>query len=188
VNRVTQGNYPPATALEPFLFAASEINIEYDDTVGFFKDLGFYSPSDIRLPTTAQSALETFNLADMRLSPLQMALGAATLNNNGELIKPEYIIEIKNPEGEWEKNISVGGRKTIFSGIIARTVIDSMIDENLPIWHLTSVATTDDGSQVTWFVGGTTTAAEGNYVAVVVIEEKNKQLANMVGKSLLMNK
>jgi cell division protein FtsI/penicillin-binding protein 2 len=188
VNRVTQGSYPPGTALEPFLFAASEMNIEFDDYVGFFADLGFYSSPDIRLPTMTHAAPETFKLAEMLVSPLQMAIGAATLNNNGEMIKPEYLIETKNPEGEWEGYISVRESKSIFNGIIAHTVVESMIDENLPVWHLTSIATTDDGSQVTWFVGGTTPEVENNYVVVVVIEEQNKQLAGTIGKSLLTNK
>jgi cell division protein FtsW (lipid II flippase) len=185
VNRVTQGSYPPGNILDPFIFAANETYNNLDELFNFFINLGFYSAPNIRLPTTTQPLPETFNLADMRLNPLQLASGLTALNNQGELVKPEYILEIKNPDGVWEKYSPEVKKESVFSGIIAHQIIESMTNDDLPLWHLTSIATTDTGTQITWFIGGTTAEAENNYIVVVVLEEKNELLANMIGESLL---
>jgi cell division protein FtsW (lipid II flippase) len=184
VNRVTQGAYPPGNILNPFLIAVTEMDENLNNSLDLFIKLGFYSAPEIRLPTTTQPLPDTFNLADMQLSPLQIATGLTALNHQGEVVKPQFILEIKNPDGVWEKYLPVRETKSVFNGIIAQQIIDSITDDNLPYWHLTSI-TSNDGTQITWFVGGTTPEAENNYVVVVVLEEKNEMLANMIGKSLL---
>jgi len=185
VNRVTQGAYPPGNILDPFLLAANEMDENFNNALDLFIKLGLYSAPDIRLPTTTQPLPDKFNLSDMRLSPLQMASSLTAINHQGEMVKPEYILEIKNPEGVWKKYSTGSKRKSVFNGIIAQQIIESMTDEDLPVWHLTSVATTNDGTQITWFIGGTTAEAENNYVVVVVLEDKNELLANTIGNSLL---
>jgi hypothetical protein len=131
---------------------------------------------------------ETFNLDDMRLTPLQLATGLTAINNQGEMVKPEYILEIKNPDGLWEKYPPEGKKEIVFNDIVAHKIIESLSDQNFPLWRLTSIETTVDGTQITWFIGGTTSEAEYNYVAVVVLEEENELLANKIGKALLSQK
>jgi cell division protein FtsI/penicillin-binding protein 2 len=186
VNRVTQGLYPPGSILDLFKFAASEIDKNQDDLYNLFIELGFYSSPDIRLPTSTQTLPEVFDTDDIRLSPLQMAISLTAFNNQGEIITPQYILDIRNPNGEWEKYKSKSERKSVISGDVVFQIIESLANEDLPMWHLTSVVTADNGTQITWFIGGTTVEAENNFIAVVVLEENDEQLANMIGESLLM--
>jgi cell division protein FtsW (lipid II flippase) len=185
VNRVTQGSYPPESALEPFLFAASELALTSDALLELLFNFGFFSPPDIPLPTTTQPIPETLVIGDMRVSPLQLALGATAINNFGDIPTPHYVIEMKNPAGGWEATSPKNESNPVVSGVVANTMIESFRDDDLPLWKITTIATTDDGEQITWFVGGTTPEAKRNYVVVVVLEEKNLEKAEMIGETLL---
>jgi penicillin-binding protein A len=53
-------------------------------------------PQDMDVPSTAQSAI---GQRDVRATPMQMALIAATLVNDGEIIRPRLVEAVRDPSG-----------------------------------------------------------------------------------------
>ncbi len=186
VNRVTQGSYPLGATLEPFLLATEDMNLTNKELFKLFSDLGFFSSPDIRLPTITQAPPETASLTDLRVSPLQLALGAAAFNNQGNVPTPLYLIEIKNPDGDWEAVSLINQSTPVFSEEIVDRIIESLKVEDLPLWEVTATATTDDGEQISWFVGGTIPENKGNYIVVVVLEKNDLQMAEKIGETILI--
>ena len=187
VNRITLGSYSPGPIIEPFLFSSSEYNLVSDEFLELFVNLGFFSPPDIRLPTNSQGLPEKLDLNALRISPLQLTLGTAALNNNGIIPAPHYLIEVNTPDGEWETISPIGKNVLVFSEEVANNIIEPLMDEYLPIWKTIAIATTEDGDQITWFMGGIKSESKGNYVVVVVLEKNDWEIAEKIGEKLLIH-
>ncbi len=54
-------------------------------------------PDDLDVPATAQSAI---GQRDVRATPLQMALVAASVANDGELMRPHVVGSVRDPDGQ----------------------------------------------------------------------------------------
>ncbi|OGF44363.1 MAG: hypothetical protein A2231_13055 [Candidatus Firestonebacteria bacterium RIFOXYA2_FULL_40_8] len=93
-------------------FAAIGNHIGNDKLVDFASRFGFNSPIDMQLPlatsTIGVEAENKFEVAEKanglgknyKITPLQAAMLAATISNNGVCMKPYLIKEIKNIKGE----------------------------------------------------------------------------------------
>ncbi|GAB4578355.1 MAG: hypothetical protein Fur0022_10900 [Anaerolineales bacterium] len=158
-----------------------------------FQNLGLYSPPEIRLLTTSNSAptkIENPALAalgqEMRLSPLQVALAMAPLSNNGIRPAPRLALAYQVPNTAWTLLPPLGGQTTVFPETAAQQTAFSLAISG-PLWEsLALVQETDTDTAFTWFVGGTLPDWVGTpVVAVVVLENGDVALAQQIGEGVL---
>jgi hypothetical protein len=171
----------------------------------FYPALGFYSTPKLELPTLAQSAPQTISEAGLaalgvfgadldtepvlRISPLQMALAAATLSNQGTRPAPRLALAVHTPQDGWLILPLQGEYQTVFSATAACTTAEQLAVQGKPFWmSITSVPTgTDPQAPVyTWFSGGTTSSWLGSPLALAfILEEDNSILAYEIGMRLM---
>lgn len=171
----------------------------------FYSNLGFFTPPRLELPTLSQSAPQEIAEAGLsalgifsanldtepilRLSPLQMALAAAALNNQGIMPAPRLVLTVKAPKAGWVILPAQGEQATIFSPSAVSASVDLLTLLGKPLWM--SIARIPKGGSLqapvyTWFIGGTTSTWPGTpLVLAFVLEEDNPALAYEIGIRLL---
>jgi cell division protein FtsW (lipid II flippase) len=182
LNRAAQGTYPPGDALAPFLWAAALDGMAGQTALeGLYSALGFYTEPDLYLPVAGASTPGE----ELRLSPLQMALAAAVLSNQGERPEPHLAIAVKTPAEGWVfLNGSEDARLVFFpedAGAAAREYALA----GYPYWQWTALA--GEGETIfTWSIGGTMPDWQGVPVVVVaLLEEELPSLADYIVRELL---
>lgn len=161
-----------------------------DDLTSLIADLGFLETPDLG------SVTGTVNLAafsenwqdvlagrvDFRISPLQMALAAASLTAGGQRPSPQLSLAVNNAQTGWTMLSPSGKATRVFSPAAAETAVNLLGQPELLIWA--STAQTPDGT--TWFIGGTLPAWSGSPLALVVfLEQEDAYLALEVGQAVL---
>ena len=180
LNRATQGHYPPESALTPFaqaLFGEST-SVGNDERDQLYKALGFYSEPQIRLQVAAAGN----SVEGLRVSPLQMALAAAAISNNGIRPPARIALAANTLQQGWVILPALGDSAEALPGPFARETAKSLAGEN-PYWSFTS---TDKEAPITWYLAGTPPDWSGTPLAlVVVVEEDNPAVANIIGQQEL---
>jgi hypothetical protein len=134
--------------------------------------------------------------AMLRVSPLQMALAAASLSNEGELLNPRLAMAVENPQGGWvmlpvSGQTQPAGKTQVISNLAA-----AIADKDLLAWQVVSdtkkpaalQGTTGKASGYTWYLGGTLPEWKGATIAVaLLLEEDNPQEALSIGHSMLQD-
>ena len=240
-NRATLGQYPPGTALGPFLLTAveeSNIQIEppehyattldgerwdcpislpknasfYDavaagcpgasltlgtaldlnDLKKLYQQLGFDQTLDIPLPSADASsilALEdqahiTLGQDAILVTPLQMALAAASLSAEGVRPSPAFAAAVNTPLEGWVI-LPFGEKTTIFQRAAVTRAADKLPMTGLPAWETVASARRDEDS-ITWYLAGTTPGWRGVPLAIaLVLEEDNPQAAIEIGTAVI---
>jgi membrane peptidoglycan carboxypeptidase len=171
-------------------------NTDITDLLNEFSRLGLYQAPAIILPTALPSkspaqidnrSLYILGQADLTVSPLQMALAAATLSNNGLLPIPRLVTGIKSPQGGW--TIPTGNQShnvQVFSADQVVKTTNLLAVSGEPFWAITGTAQGGSGKRFTWFTGGTLPGWQGVPLTIVVLlEEDNPVLAENIGMSVL---
>lgn len=161
-----------------------------------FSDLGFYDAPAIRLESNPQAAPATIatpgaaaaGQGDLRVSPLQLAIAASTISNNGVMPAPRLLLQVEDPQGGWDDYPPLGEEHLVFTSSFAVKAAKVMAHSYLPIWEISSLAFNSDNQPLTWFVGGTKPGAEQPLTIVVLLESKNLTLARTIGRNLLFQK
>lgn len=243
VNRATQGQYPPGTALAPFLYAkiksqtglpvfpsqlslvlegqtltcalppASPLTWETAIEAGcpapiqelsrlistnqmreLFRSLGFYANPDPRLPVSAAAldeAIPNSRLAALgrpgaapSVSPLQMALAAAALTNDGIRPSPRLAISVATPH---QGRVVLPAEPSV-QALVYRNLeesVSNLASTDLPTWQSLGVSNAVD-QQVSWYVGGTLPQWQGPPLAIaLVLEDYDPWLARSIGQAVL---
>ena len=183
LNRATLGQYPTGPIMQPFTQALFGNNSVSDkDLLQMYKTFGFYQAPQIQLPVASASSAD---LTTMRISPLQMALAAASLSNHGMIPAPRIAMAVNTPGQGW---ISLPAMGMPFEALQSKTADEATtpyLVENQTYWQQVSLAQ-EGQSSFTWFIGGTPPNWKGTpLVFVVVLEESNEQLAQRIGQELL---
>jgi len=137
-------------------------------------------PDPAVIVTKPKSALE------IQATPLQMALIAASITNDGLLPSPRlrntYLSEDSNWTAFREGVLPV---QVIESGAMAR-LRTSLLGNDPAFWFQSGHALTRDGKILTWYIGGTTEKWVATPLAIAVAIESNApDLAQTIGSSLL---
>jgi penicillin-binding protein A len=125
------------------------------------------------MPTTSLSttqALQAFAVGQstLTLSPLQVALVAATIGNRGVRPVPHVISDVQSIGGVWTPyTTTVAGGQRLIAPDTARSILRAMRVEDDIAGHGGAAFSGD--TQLSWFIG-LTPAAEPRYVIVVLIE------------------
>lgn len=172
LNRAVQGLYLLGE-LEPLLFPQGL------DTPGITE------APQLRLPPIDSPDLQAGNLT---LSPLQVALAAAALSEEGQ--RPSaYLVEAVNlQQTGWSRLPPLDEQVQVFTPEAATEAANSLALPGLPLWGKTTIAAGPGDRSATWFVGGTLPGMEGRSLALaVLIEIEDPQLAQSIGQELLLN-
>lgn len=162
--------------------------------VKFYTDLGLYTPPEIHLPvarSTPPKAIDDIPLfavgqAELRVSPLQMALAVATLSNDGLRPAPRLETAVNVPQVGWTILPYLGESKQVFPEERVETTLESLAVEGLPAWQSLAIASNGPQHMLTWYLGGTLPGWNGNRFAVVILlEENDPELARQIGQALL---
>jgi hypothetical protein len=173
--------------LDPLL-AANFGEVPKSDTVQmreFYDQLGLYTAPDLRLQVTTPS--EFGEIENLRVSPLQLVLAFATLNNNGIRPAPRVALAVNTPAQGWVILPANIDPLKVLEETKAQQTADSLRVPDKPFWQFGSISSEKEKS-FTWFVAGTLPNWQGTPLTLVVLlEENNAPLANSIGEALLID-
>jgi hypothetical protein len=179
------------------------------ELINLLDKLGFYTPP--AFPVETLSSSKPGNLTDaftyltgvgvpadpsasLRVSPLQMALAAASLSNAGERPAPRLVMGVDTPLSGWVSLPADSQPVQALSAVNVKQAIQSSLSEQFPIWQLISSAKGETSviepsnqlsSGYSWYLGGTSPDWNGVPLALaVVLEEDSPQLAEEIGRSI----
>ena len=137
-------------------------------------------PDAVVIQTRPMSTLE------IQATPLQMALVAASITNDGLLPSPRLRNTYLAENGTWTPfREGVLPVRVIESGAVSR-LRTSLIGNDPAFWFQNGHALTRDGKILTWYIGGTTEDWVATPLAIAVAIESNApDLAQTIGSSLL---
>jgi peptidoglycan glycosyltransferase len=127
---------------------------------------------------------ESIGQGELIVSPLHMALVAATLANDGVMPVPHLVSRIQDQDGIWNEYDLSSESKRIIPSQISRDVLDEWnVHQDILVRQSTAIAgSSQDPHQ--WFSGVTTNAAR--FVVTVLLEDAvDTDAASSIGMSLL---
>ena len=120
------------------------------------------------------------------VSPLQMALAAAVLSNQGIRPAPLLVMAVDTPQSGWVMLPIPGEPAEVFSAQTARAAAGQLADSALPIWQTTACIRYTASEGVCWYLGGTLeTWAGAPFALAVLLENPNPELVTAIGRRLL---
>lgn len=158
-----------------------------------FTILGFFTSPRLHL-TVAEAAppdlsdLSAFNRgeAGLTLSPLQLAMAASAITNQGVLPGPRIVNAYLNPDQGWTSLPKLQPNSYALPPQSAQLVNALLRVPNYPYWQVISTVTTENQQPITWYLAGTSTDWQGQpFTAVVVLELDSPLLAEMIGRTLI---
>ncbi|HOD04208.1 MAG TPA: FtsW/RodA/SpoVE family cell cycle protein [Anaerolineaceae bacterium] len=137
-------------------------------------------------PEANASAAEIITAQDgMKVTPLQMALAAAALTNDGKRPGPRLAMSVLTPHQGWVALPVVAAEQALPTSGASAAVTKLKISE-MPAWETVAVVK-GTSQEVTWYLAGTTPTWQGVPLTVVVLlEENNAARAVEIGQSLLL--
>jgi cell division protein FtsW (lipid II flippase) len=168
---------------------ASQFNAtQYNDLL---TQLGFYQapqlPLQVAQPDQQQSFTspveEVFGATQIKVTPLQMALAAATLSNGGKLLSPQLALAVQTSSQGWVFFPTQQSTKTNIPHL--SDAANMLASSDFPGWESLGISSNEQGN-LTWYLGGTLPNWNGTPLAVaLVLEENNPYLARTIGQSVL---
>jgi cell division protein FtsW (lipid II flippase) len=243
LNRATQGQYPPGSALGPFLlsYALSQsqgnlpaVPVQTDLTIDgirwtcalppdnpaewaelvangcpaglaalsepfsaveldeLFNSLGFYQAPNLPLPVAASSTLRVQQVTlsaigqeNLTVTPLQMALAAAALTNDGIRPTPNLASTVQTPHQGWVVLTSSETEATLLANRTTGTM-NMLSMQNGHFWQVTGAAQANNESALAWYLAGTLPDWQGTPLALaLVLEGETPQSAQEIGRALI---
>lgn len=183
LNRATQGLYPPGDVIEPLVVA--KFGDEDPDTsalLTYYETLGLFHAPLIRIPVSLHA--ETENIDDFRFSPLQVALAAAALSNQGSIPAPRIATAVNTLEQGWVVLPALDQPREALQPQAADEAALSFIQNGEAYWSHIGFGRINKTS-ITWLIAGTPPKWQGTpLVLVVALEENNPVLAKRIGDKL----
>jgi hypothetical protein len=186
LNRAVQALYPIGTAGAPFALAIGEPDQPQEaELVDLYRKLGFYTTPDLRMP--AAEAHAGGSLADLRVSPLQMADAAAALSSEGVRPVARLALAVNTPQQGWVVLPALGQTGSALSPAAADQAAAQLTGADGKYWQWTGLAQAGEESN-TWFIGGTPPNWTATPLAVAVLIEGNYPMsAERIGRQLLQS-
>jgi hypothetical protein len=153
------------------------------ETIAFYEKLGLFQTPAINMPVVSGTKIE--DPEEVRASPLQVALAAATLSNHGIIPSPRIAMAVDTPEQGWVVLPSSGQPVEAIQAEATDEVALSYIVEQRPFWSNTARGVSKE-TVISWFIAGTLPDWQGQpLVLVVTLEEDNITLARNIGSKIL---
>lgn len=158
------------------------------------ESLGLFSAPDLAIETAQPSPTLTaaqldqnpLLVMDITVSPLQMAMVASTITNNGVRPAPALVNSYLTPEGNWQ---ALGPAKTaavVYTPSLSADIQNGLSSSTQTIWFQLGHAMINQEEPLTWYIGGTTADWSATPLAIAIaIEEDTPDLAISIGETLL---
>jgi cell division protein FtsI/penicillin-binding protein 2 len=184
----------PIAALGDQIRANSPVGAE--PLLDLFQRMGFYSTPAINLPAAGSTGPDSLadpqpysavGQSELRISPLQMALAAASLSNNGIRPAPRLVGAIQTEQDSWVNQSTLSEPSQVFSSEAANSVAQTLQVNDLPIWESVGRAQNTPEQAITWYLAGVLPDWSGPpAVLVLLLEEDNPDQAIQIGQQILM--
>jgi hypothetical protein len=120
------------------------------------------------------------------VSPLQLALAASSLSNEGTRPAPRIATALADRGGIWNSLPALGVEADVFTPEAAGSAQDLLSTPDLPFWEAVAVSDSENGEQLTWYMVGTTTNWQGApLVLILILEEDSPGLAQEIGRQVI---
>lgn len=159
-----------------------------------FESLGLYSAPDLPLevavpsqPNIVRPEQAAIGQENLTVTPLQMALAAAALTNDGLRPAPLLVIGVRAPDAGWQVVQPVTPAQTLLAAENGANtdLLETLAKDEQPYWQVTALARSST-RDITWFLAGSLPEWKGKPVALVLLlEERNVSLAQQIGQSIL---
>ena len=166
-------------------------SIQPTEMFSFYQQVGFFDQPDIPVESVelvTQKFVETYNSlftggSDLLVSPLQVAVAAASLSNGGMIVSPQIATAYLSPNDVWllfpAKNAPL--QLTATNSDAAAALLSS---GTFPGWEILAVAKTESG-KVDWYVAGTPPEWQGTPLTIVVaLENSTPTAAQNIGRQV----
>jgi penicillin-binding protein A len=186
-------------------FAQMGVDIGADTLVGTARDFGFGERAPLDMPAVARSDIkdpeffeqnlpllaQTAIGQQVRATPLQMALVAATIANGGKEMKPHVMREIRDRNGDLVRRYDPSVWHDVISPEVAATMRDAMVEvaragtatalqvPGVTTAGKTGTAQLGNGTSHAWIIGFA--PAEAPRVAIAVIVEAQPGASEQTG-------
>jgi cell division protein FtsW (lipid II flippase)/cell division protein FtsI/penicillin-binding protein 2 len=143
-----------------------------------------WDPRALRAPSDLW--LEAIGQGELTVTPLQMALVAGTLANDGIRPAPHLALRVQDSAGHWQNQASIGEPYAVLSSDIARKLLAAWqaYGDGISGHMGLAVAGTDQPPHA-WFLGVAQTE-DGRYAAAVLLEHPDDpRQAAEIGTALL---
>ncbi|MFO7624636.1 MAG: FtsW/RodA/SpoVE family cell cycle protein [Anaerolineales bacterium] len=184
----------PMAALGDQIRANSPVGTE--PLLDLFQWMGFYSTPAINLPAAGSTGPDSLadvqqysavGQSELRISPLQMALAAASLSNNGVRPAPRLVQAIQTDDASWVNQSTLADASPVFSSEAANAVALALRVNDLSVWQSVGRAQNAPGQAITWYLAGVLPDWAGPpAVLALLLEEDNPDRAIQIGQQILM--
>lgn len=180
-----------AACPEPFVSVVDRIGVERLEAV--LGDYGLLEAPAFTLPTEATNeawyttdtdiALTAIGQSDLVVSPLQMALVAASFAQGGQVPAPRLVLATRQPGAGWVAQPAQGHPYGTISPANASTVADLMRlsveqgaagaarSEDVPVHGHAGLALSSEGTYNGWFTGFVETGSDSAVAIAVLLED-----------------
>lgn len=142
----------------------------------------FFSVPQLRLPSDQMTASDTSDT----ITPMQMAIMAATLSSGGTRPAVSLVTAVETPLAGWVILTPLEKSNPEISISSVQTLIEKYTESDTETWSVTAVVDESPEHPITWFVGGTQpTQPDSSYAIALVLEEANPELVKQIGAELL---
>ncbi len=138
-----------------------------------------------QLTTATALRDEAVGQGRLTVTPLQMALVAATLANNGTMPAPRLALRIQMSQGGWRTPEASGDTRAVLPPDIAQTLLSVWESYGTHIVGHTSSAVAGEEQPLAWFLGVAPADAPRYAVAVLIERPSDPQRAAEIGSALL---
>ena len=126
-------------------------------------------------------------IPETRVSPLQMALVAASITNNGTLAGPRLINAYQTDNGVWKSYPETIHETQVLTERVASSVRNLFSKDTQAYWYAMGHSVLEDKQVITWAIGGTNQAWSATPLAIAIAIEGNEApLAYQIAESLLL--
>jgi cell division protein FtsI/penicillin-binding protein 2 len=165
-----------------------------NDVNNLYQKLGFFDEPVLPLPiSNASNKTPVANIQDyilgqegLSVSPLQMALAAAVLSNQGVRPAPRLGMAVNTLQQGWVILPTSIQPTQAIPMLQAESAANTLSISKEPLWQAVGSAQNGPGKVVTWYIGGTLPGWKGAPITIaVLLEEDNPALAKIIGQTLL---
>jgi cell division protein FtsW (lipid II flippase) len=181
-----------------------EAALQLFEGLGFFRALHL-EPGSLEAPVEpgfAEPREAISGQAQLRLSPLQLALAAAALSGDGARPALRLAMAVSLPEAGWMVLPPAGEARQVYLPSAIFRAVESIGHPDLPIWESLAsagdqeavvperesgtVAPERESGTVAWYLAGTVPAWSGAPLALaVLLEADDPQLAQAIGEEMM---
>jgi len=141
----------------------------------------------VEISTEADLRAEGTGQGRLTLSPLHMALVAATLANDGEMPAPRMVLRVEQPGGGWQEVTSIGMARSVLAPGEARALRTAWQSYGEDVaGHWGAAVAGKEQRPHAWFIGAASGSGRERYAIAVLVEHaESPETAVEIGTTLL---